>query len=269
MDEILISFTKFLVEKFDTVEEVIFHHNIHYNFSDEVKDLINDLPKPLPEFLKDKIQKKLSDNFNDVLPYDIIISENNDTANALVEVGDDKNCDLILMGKKSSFAGSGYLIERIIHQNIKTPLWVVPEKSSHKIDDILVPVDFKSTSAVMIQKLIAMDNSLNLNPTFLHVFEIPRVFFPYVPQEDHYDKIKEETHHKWEHFTQKHFKNQNLEYPFNAVFHAENSIAQTIYQEAIKNNIDLILLHLPIGTTNNKVFQLLRLDMQIPILILP
>lgn len=266
MDDLLLQYVRFLSQSLKEVEEVVLYHNIRFDYPEEAEEILQSLDESLEDVLHQKIEEKAADYLQNV-SCSVVIEENDDTAEAITHMQKRNLTDLILFGKKVSYDGSGYLIERVIYQKINAHVLVLPETGSHRIDKILVPIDFNKKSARAIYHALNLSETVGAKISCQYVYAVPNIYFPYIPVKNLQEEMKATYEKKWKSFTKKYLQNHrvpNITYSF----HGERTISQIIYDHSLQQQIDLMVLPLEVGFTHNTVIQLLKIDLHTPILMI-
>ncbi len=263
MDQLLIRYVYFLIESFNTVEKVVFYHNIRLDYPERAKYLFKDLKKPLDEVLKGRMEKLVKE-LPETIKYEFQVSQTDDTAHDVLHTEKKHQVDLIIMGKKVTYEGSGYLIERVMHRDPKADLLLVPETSYHRFEQFLAPVDFSKKSAKALHKCLELADTLQAEVICQHVHNVPQVYFPFIPIRNLEKEMREESEREWVRFSKKYFPGQDMP-EMSYSFHGDRSIAHMIYDFAVERQIDMIVVPAEHSIIQSTVIQLLKLNMHLPI----
>ena len=265
IDSVLINYLVFLKEKLG-IEHLIFFHNIWFNNADNGADILSKLDQPLVEILEKKIEEEVKEHFSEN-EYTIKVTDSNNSAKEIKHLQKAENIDLTVFGKKTSVNDSGLLIERVLYNNSLSDLLIVPENAFHQIENILVPVEFTKKSANALIKSKALSEKIHASLSCLHVFSISNVYFPYLPIKDLKEQTLQKAKSDWEKHQNKYLT--SIEAPEIAFyFHADKSTSRSIYEYAIKEKTDIISIPEETSIMNTTLFQLLKMDMHLPILIM-
>ncbi|UZR96353.1 hypothetical protein [Chondrinema litorale] len=265
IDSVLINYLVFLKEKFD-IEHLVFFHNIWFNNAENGADILSKLDKPLVDILEDKIKGEVKEYFSES-EYSIIVTESNNSAKEIKNIQKVENIDLTVFGKKTSVDDSGLIIERVLYNNSLSDILVVPENAFHQLENILVPVEFTKKSANTLIKSKALSEKIHASLYCLHVFSISNVYFPYLPIKDLKEQTLKKAKSEWEKHKKKYL--ESIEIPEIAFhFHANMSVSRSIYEYAIKEKTDIISIPEETSIMNTTLFQLLKMNMHLPILIM-
>lgn len=264
MDDLLIEYVSFLVDEEGTIENVILYHNIIFEFPDEEPEVLNKLDRPLSSLIEEEISKK-TDSLKNKVNCEIIVEEKSDTAEGLKALQKKQQADLIVFGKKVTYDGSGYLIERVMSNHTDAHLLVFPETAKHRLQKFLVPVDFSKKSASVLRYAVDWANRRHAQLKCQHVFAVPKIYFPYVPVRDLKEETSEQAQRQWIRFKKRYFPEEELEITFS--FHSDRSVAQLVYDHALHSQSDLIMVPTETGITPSTVIQLLKVDINVPLMI--
>jgi len=265
MDRLLVQYVSFLANALPGLEKVTFFHNIRFDFPEQVAEILQNLEQPLEEKLAEKIEE-LADEYLDGLDCEIEVTREDNTVEAMLELQKTNEFDLIMLGKKVSYEGSGYLVERLLHRDLKVNILVLSESAYHRIANILVPIDFSKRSAAALKKAVQVAERAGAKLSCQHVYNIPGIYFPYIPVKDLRVQMEEDARKSWAKFLKKYPQTGQAE-DVAFSFQAERTTAQTIYDHALTRQTDLIAV--PVGQMpmQSTAIHLLKLDMHIPLLL--
>lgn len=267
MDQFLLGYLKFLQDSTLEIEQIECYHNIHLDVSDSSAAFLKKLDEPLGDILEKKIRKKVANTFPE-LDISITIEEHPDTADAIYKHIKRGNFATVIFGKKVTYDGSGYLMERLLNKQPQVDMLIVPETAVHKLEYILAPVDFSKKTASTLDKtdkLLVQPLKSSLH--CLHVYELPTIYFPYIPSKDMKLQLEKEAVDNWKKFSERYLRYLKIQ-DFSLRHHGERTIAQTIYNFALENQADAVVVHMEHRFTLSKAIQLLKLDMHMPLFIL-
>ena len=173
MDEVLIKYTSHLAQKTQADKVYFFHIANNFDIPQELKDDYPDLLVPTDESLSALMKDHIKEHW--VSKYDcdqsIELKEGNPTRELLKWV-DNKQIDLIIMGRKKKLSGSGVMptkISNLAHCSIM----LVPEKAEFSLKKVVVPIDFSSHSKLSVETALEMVENENADLSYLHVFNVP------------------------------------------------------------------------------------------------
>jgi nucleotide-binding universal stress UspA family protein len=183
MDDFLLRYVLFLVKKFKT-ERVYFVHNIkRHNLPEAIDELLIEIGKPLEQLITEELKEKVGSVFSESdVAQSILVKHSDSTAHTLTDIAKKLTVDTIILGKKNAFKGTGLQVDKILHLTNQSVL-LVPDYEFDNITNLVVPIDFSrhSKKLLNVAQNIAYTTAANLEP--VHIYELPRWFFPYVPEE--------------------------------------------------------------------------------------
>jgi len=265
MDKLLMQYVQFLCNALPTLEQITFFHNIRFDFPEQANEILDSLDQPLEEVLQDKVQQQVAAYLPNC-KQQIMITQEDDTVLALAEVQKERKADTILFGKKVSYDGSGYLIERAMYRGLNAHILVLPESAFHRFEHFLVPTDFSKNAAKALKETLSLASIFKAKVSSQHVYNIPGIYFPYIPVKDMRQEIEKDIQKKWGRFLSKHelsLEKESIKFSFQA----EKSTPKTIYSYALSQHVDLIVMPAEPSVLRSTTVQLLKLDMHLPILL--
>lgn len=274
MDDLLIRYAEFLSKTIDDIEKIFFIHNIKFDARDDLTVFMDQLDKPLVEIVAESILEKVEFVFskNKKVPtYEVIIIEENiSTPTAIAKVAKSKQVDWIIAGKKISYRGSGLILEKLLRiSHLKASLLLLPETAYHSINNILIPTDFSKTSKQALELGLFIGQKTKAASSCLHVVSFPSFYFPSLPKVNLEPTLKKQAVSKWQQFQQGFPAEIECEFTFNY----DKSIAEMIYDYAIRSKKDLIIVGSK-GKSGMTPFvlgrvtlQLMQLDLHVPLLV--
>ena len=277
MDDLIIQYTFYLKQLLSEVKHIHFVHNIRFDNPEDARKITAKLDKPLAEFVIEAIEEKIQpylDNTPTVPDYTILIEEADSTPTIIAKLAKQNKADLIIAGKKISYKGSGLVVEKLLRvSQFETALLLVPETAYHRIKNILSPTDFSKASKVAIQLATNLARKANAQLSCQHVFSVPSFYFPSMMASDIEPILKNQAEKRWQKFKRE-LKDISIdELECELSFNWDKNIAQTIYDHAVRNNKDLIIINskgkggfaaFMIGSV---ALKLIQNDLHIPLLI--
>jgi len=277
MDDFLIQFAAYISKLVDPVYKIYFVHNIKFDYPKAAKGLINELDTPLKELVEDIIYEKIKEGAADFdLPsFEIVVKEKKVTSVTLADVAEETGVDLIITGKKISYEGSGYVVEKLLTTSkLDSALLMVPETAYHRISNILIPTDFSKASLMAVEMGAFLQNQADAQIDCQHVFTIPAHFFPYIPVDNLQEKMKKSAKEEWEEF-QKQLKPLGLaELECAFTYNNGKNVAQSIYDHALQRKKDLIVIsshgkgNIASMMMGSVASRLIHYDLHIPLMII-
>ncbi len=243
MDEVLVKYANYLAETFNPDKITFIHVMEYYDIPEELTATFPDLDKPLDEIVKEEIDEKIEDFFEQkhAVKFEVVL-ESGSTTEKIIQYCRKKKVDLTLLGKKIGYSGAGGVTRKIIGLVPSTVL-LVSETSPHKTEKIMVRMDFTNTSAIALKTGQTLAKDIGAELICHHVYKLPLNYFP----QNAPNKIKklkkqlgewvEKEYHK---FLKKEKLKADVPITYSMDLHGEE--AQILYSQAIRNNVDLILI---------------------------
>ena len=277
MDQVMMRYARFLVGTLSDIERVIFHHNIRFDYPDEAESLMKELDRPLSDLIGEEIEERIGEHFfeedDDSVNWELVITQDNATAQEITRLANSQKVDLVLVGKKLSYSGSGLIAEKLLRQQaFKADLIALPETAPHRLGRVLVPTDFSAASKRALLTAQCIVESTDGALSCQHVYTIPMHYFPCMPVQGFRKSMEEEAEEQYEKF-RKSLPGELREVPCNFTYSEDRSIAQSVYDFAIQKNKDLVVLgskgrsNIPAMLLGSTAIQLLKFEFHIPILI--
>ena len=240
MDDYLLRYVLFLAKKFDT-EKLYFIHNIKsYDLPDSIDTILLDIGKPLEQLVLEEVNEKVERFFgdSDVKRY-TIVKQSASTAHTLTRIASELEVDSIVLGKKNAFKGTGIQVNKILRLTEKSVL-LVPDYAHYSISKVIAPVDFSRHSELVITKAFNIAEQDNDELVPVHVYQLPRWFFPYVPEEKANKSLLETAKKSY----QKTISTTEIKADCQFLSGQGKGVARTIYDYATRNQVDFIVIGL-------------------------
>lgn len=171
MDEKLLSYTSGLV-KLLGVEMVYFLHVAKsLDLPKKVAEKYPDLMAPVDEALERDITAKVEKHFTSECEYKVEVREGN-AEDKILRWADQKEIDLVVMGRKRELRGTGVLPGRLA-KTVHCSLLLIPESATDKITRILVPVDFSKTSSMALDEAIFIKEATGAEIILHNSYRVP------------------------------------------------------------------------------------------------
>ncbi len=277
MDDFLMNYAFYISNFFDSAYKIYFTHNIKFDYPEEADELLSNLDKPLKEVIEDIIYEKIkevSDESADKIAFDILVQENDSTFTTLASIANEEEVDLIIAGKKISYPGSGYVVEKMLSiSDLKADLLMVPETAYHQVQNILTPTDFSEDSKKAIEFGLFLKQKAGAQLDCQYVYHIPTHFFPYIPVDNLQGKMKESAEKEWNAFKEELDVEGSEGLNCSFTYDEGKNVAQSIYDHALQRNKDLIIISskgksaLASIVMGSVASRLIKLDFHIPLLI--
>ncbi|ALI99940.1 universal stress protein [Rufibacter tibetensis] len=235
----LVAFARSICERL-TVRKVYFVHNIKvYELSDEFKEWFGDVD--LLSEVEGSIQDIVAEQFGNVTDHEVLVSEEPNTEVILANLVKRYRVQLTILGKKMSDKSTGALGSKLLRV-LPCSMLVFPETARLDIQKVLVPIDFSDTSVHALRLSKNLSDQSNLQLEIMHVYRLPRQFFPLISEEKAVKKAVEIVKKKFADLQKKHQEIANV--PYTLVRAANKSIAERITLHLEKGGHDLLVLGL-------------------------
>lgn len=242
MDPILLRYVAYLARIIQP-EWIYFMHAIELDpHQHAMQNVLPDQEEPLEQMLQTEMEQRVADHFGTVpgVGSSIHILPG-DATHQILEWANSQQVDMVVLGKKTRFRGSGIYSGKIVRLSQAQVLFV-PESAPRNIQRILVPLDFSSYSTMALRYALQLSERMGARVLVHHVYRLPVHYFPVIEdQKDLKHKVKRQSRQELERFLQR------LEIPANQVeasFGVDDGqgIAHQIYTEAIYRDVDLIVV---------------------------
>lgn len=256
MDDILVGYAKFLTSVMKP-KTISFLHVIESGaVADEMVDLFPDLKNKddFEDVIRGELNKKIDKEFNDGDVETRLILKKGRPTDQIIDMMKTMDPDLLMMGKKTGYVGEGVIARRIV-KYVPATILFVPENSRYAIDTILAPVDFSEQSANAVSFARDLVQKGEGKVRAQHIFKYPSHFFPYMPSDEEKKKIKEHVEDQKTDFIDEFDIPDDVN--FTLTLHKEGRIADEVYDEAVRNQADLIIVG---AKSTKKITSILRDD---------
>lgn len=280
MDQVMLRYARFLCKTLPGVEKVFFQHNIRFDYPEEAESLLEELERPLSELIGEELEENIDQHFLDAgnspvpgVDWEIIVTEGSSTAQEIVKTANARGAELIVVGKKLSYQGSGQVAEKVLRQaTLESDLLAVPETAPHRMERIVVPIDFSQASKRALLAGSRINDAIKGTLTSQHIYTIPMHYFPFIPVQGFRKSMKEEAEDQYKRFR------RNLPELLQAIpcvftYSEDRTAAQAVYDFAIQRSKDLVIIgskgrsNIPAILLGSTAIQLLHFDFHIPVLI--
>jgi hypothetical protein len=237
MDDILIRYAVYFSQAIPDVARVLFFHNIRFDYPESAGELLSGIDKPLQEVLSDIVEEQVSEHMHmrkADIPFELFITENDSTARAMAHTSAQQDVDLIILGKKVTYKGSGLVAEMLYNiPEFAASILLVPETAYHQINDILVPTDFSKASKAALAFGRYLQRQFQASLECQHVYNIPAHYFPYIKVEDMQDRMEKEARDDWRRFVRNLPENER-DVSCTFTFSRDDSVSEAIYDYALQ-----------------------------------
>ncbi len=243
MDEVLIKYANYIVQTFNPQKITFIHVMKPYNIPAELAGSFPDVDRPIHEIIKEDITDKIEACFekrNDVT-YEIIL-ERGATTEKIIQYARKNNTDITVLGKKVGYSGEGGVTRKVVGL-VPSSVLLISETTQHKNEKIMIRMDFSKTSAIAIRMAKVISGYTGAELLCHYVYKLPVNYFP--QQSSHaIEKFKKKLG-KWVDKEYKRFlEKEKLEdtIPCSYSIDMEGEEAQIFYNQAIKEEVDLVLI---------------------------
>ena len=244
MDDFLIRYCNFVVEKLSSKKVIFLHVMDTYDMPDELAELFPDLDKPVKEVIKDEIKDKI-DNLLDKrkeVNYSILVQEGVRTE-SILKITRKHDITLTLMGKKVGYRGKGGVNKRVLSLTPSSVL-MISETSPHKIDNIVVRMDFTKMSGIAMQMALRIAEYTKAKVQCHYVYKLPANYFPPQNREEQ-KKLEQKMATYGNNEYSKFMKKMKIDPETVSCSYSLDKTgeeAQYLYQYAISQQADLVLI---------------------------
>lgn len=272
MDSLLIQYSAFLINQLGFTDVHFVHVTKEFDIPDELMGEFPDLDQPLDEIIQSELNELVEDIFDVNTQYPVASSgkfhtkgdsekeeskptysvsihvESGNILEQLISKAREIDPDLTLVGKKTSYKGTGLVLGSIANF-MPSSILFVPEQVSFRLDRFLVPVDFSEASELALKRILNITNSMEAETEACHVFELPSQFFPStIPIEKLELSARKSLKVKVDSFIKK-LEPLNRPIPFEFILGEGRDLADVLYHEAIQKHADMLVL----GSKNRSV----------------
>lgn len=239
IDEKLVAFARTICERIP-VRKVYFVHNIKvYELNEDFREWFGDVD--LATEVEGNITDIVDEHFANATDYEVLVSEEPNTEVILADLVKRYKVKLTLLGKKMSVKSTGALGTKLL-RILPCSVLVFPESASFHIEKVLVPIDFSDTSLHALRLSRNLTDQLRLQLEIMHVYRLPKQFFPLISEEKAVKKAEEVVKNKFSGLQKKHPEIAHI--PYTLVRAANKSIAERIMLHLEKGKHDLLVLGL-------------------------
>ncbi len=180
-DLAVVKYMAALGQLLDTVDRVTLFHNIRFDFLEAA------FPQPQDyERLKAAIRSELAKKY---LPYfeslncqtEVVVRDENNTTEAIIASKREAQTDLFVMGKKAEQEGAGSVPLKVLATDKgRTPLLLVPTDVQPAFHILIAAVDLSKQTPRSIGLATTLAHAFDKKLTYLHVYQMPLTYFPYI-----------------------------------------------------------------------------------------
>lgn len=154
LDETLVRFASF-ISKVNQTKKIYFTNVIrNLNIPKEVLDEFPHLVDNMVEERKEQMKKVVEEHFGPKgeVEFSFVVKDGQ-LSKKILKLALEKSADMIIVGRKVDLPGTGVVSQRLARR-ASCSLLIIPEKSSPKIERLLVPSDFSDYSKDAMEEAI-------------------------------------------------------------------------------------------------------------------
>ncbi len=272
MDTTVISYTSMLSDLLNIDKIYFFHVSQSLIIPERLTEKYPNLLAPADESIEDLIEDKVDQHYKGSAEINIEVREGN-AEDKILRWSDIKEIDLIIVGKKNELKGSGLLPNRLAKIG-HCSILMVPEGVDAKIERIMVPVDFSSSSKIALDEALVLGKKTDADILIQNTYVVPQ---GYHKSGKSYEEFAEIMHENSQHEANDFLKQMNLDSSKCKValsLDDDDEPSDKIYIEAEKNKADIIIIaskgrtglaNILLGSVADKILQVKG---KIPVLVI-
>ncbi|MDN6309307.1 MAG: universal stress protein [Flavobacteriaceae bacterium] len=238
MDAILLKYASYLCEVISP-KHFYFTHNIKQSKLYNIYEELLEENLTVDEIIEEALDTSIRDNYTGKTEFTTIITTDEYTESILDHLTDKYKIDLVMIGYKNEFQGTGALTQKLAKM-LDSHLLLIPEEAQSELNKILVPTDFSSSSVNAFLAAEELTAKTNGCIEALHVYNIPSYFFPYINTKKAEDKTRAHLEGKMKSYLKKNKLKETIK--FKNINKEDLSIVEVIKNQALKNDFDLIIV---------------------------
>ena len=255
-------------------EEVIF---MHVAKDTDLTQLVEEDGKKIT--LKEKYEKKINrtiEAYSKLISGVRTITEvvAGDPLTVMLQASKEQKVDLIIVGRKSVGEGSGK-VSRALTRRALCSVLSVPFNAKAELKTVILPIDYSDFSKMAVEKAISFaKNRPEIEIICLNIYALPQGYLSSGKTEEEFAEImKQNSEKRFNHFM-KQFDLENVKIRPHFQLDTKNFFAKIIFNIALVNDADLIIIGSRGRTTMAAAFlgstteKLLKQNISIPTLIL-
>jgi nucleotide-binding universal stress UspA family protein len=271
MDGILIKNTTEVVQLME-IEMVYFVHvTKDLTIPNKIKKSHPDLLAPADEVIEKDITGAVRQaGFPEEVGFEVEAKEG-DPLETMLRWSKVKNVDLIIMGRKNNYKGSGSLAKKAAHKSPCSVLFFTESQINQKITQLMVPIDFSSYSLLSLHAALEIAKDPRSIKCY-HLYDVPSGYSKIGKSYEEFSEIMlKNAKDDYQEFIK---KNNLPELDCTFILKKEDNKAKTLLEVAAKEGIDFIIIgsrgrtdsaSMVIGSV---VENLININNEIPMLIL-
>jgi nucleotide-binding universal stress UspA family protein len=272
MDDVLIKYTSFFAKKVKA-EKVYFFHIAHdFKLPQELKTKYPDLLAPADESLEVIINDLITENWDSEYACERSVElKEGSPIDQLLKWVDNKDIDLVVMGRKQSLKGKGIVPQKFTNLAHASVL-LVPEHTKFKLEKVIVPIDFSGHSKLAVDQALRLSETTNAKVSFVNVYTVPTGYHKTGKSyEDFAEIMQKHANNDYVEFLKESELKEKLDCAF--VLDDDHSPSDKIFYYAEEQKADLIIMgskgrtgiaSILLGSVTTKV---ISYDTSIPLLV--
>ncbi|MFO7938985.1 MAG: universal stress protein [Bacteroidales bacterium] len=244
MDDFLISYANYIVDTFKPQKITFIHVMESFNLPEEMASDFPELDAPLQDIIREELEEKVKTGYNgdaSVSPKLELLEGH--TTEEIVNYARGNKITLTLMGKKIGYLGRGGVVLKILGL-IPSSVLLISETAQRTMKRLMVRMDYSRISAIALKMAGTIVEQTNGSTQCLRVIKVPITYFPQQTKTAEVKLKTQLTQHAEKEY-KKFMKRQKLseeEFPCEYVVDFKSDEAQIIYNKAIQNDIDLLII---------------------------
>lgn len=253
IDDLMIRYASFLADLLKVDVTYFVHVFESSELPGEVSRLFPDLEEPIDQIIETELIEQVNQTFTCSTCVHKVKVQKENSIPVLLEWAQSEDVDLMVLGKKIAIEGSGTFARKIAKLSY-TSVLLLPETAQPSVDKILAPVDFSQFSRVAFRQAKYIAELRQAELICQHVYKLSTQYFPFLAATDKKLRASTEKHVRKEldKFLHK-LKLDDIKVRCEPLLDERGDVARTIYDYAVENDIDLIVLG-PKGSSHGDYF---------------
>src|SRR6056297_2352522 len=177
MDDSLIRYSNFLVDKFKPKTVTFLHVMKSYDIPEDIIRAFPHLNEPISEVVKEELTEKINVLFkHDETTQTIISVKEGTTTDTIIRYAREQNITLTLMGKKIGYEGQGGIVRKVLNI-IPSSVLLISETTQPKMNHLMVRMDFSKMSGMALRMAMRIKESTGASISCHHVYKLPLKYF--------------------------------------------------------------------------------------------
>ena len=236
MDETLVRYITRISNEIDLDKIYFFNVMKSLELPEKIAEKYPDLVAPMDEATKNEIQYTINEEAGNQLKaeYEIKVTDGN-RAEKILKWAKIKEVDLIVMGRKSGLEGQGIVSGKVVKLAPCSVIFV-PEVLPDTIHNLVVPIDYSSTSKLAFEFALTMAKKIEgLKLLCLNVYNVPSGYHMSGKSYDEFAEImKQNAEESFNEFISD-FDTKGVTVDAKFELDKHHDIAKKIYQFVLKN----------------------------------